>query len=191
MVSSPRDQGSLALLWPVIGLGSVAYMFSLLFFTPSPDVVSRLLLFYQPFVPPLVMLWCWAFAVRHWERSGARYANCFSTEDARKLVGYRAIIRMATVLSFLLSLSTALLRNALVHGHDARAYWQARLAYMGVILFPFIPGTWLYEVRKQRVLGGGDHGSRLCILFLWPHWEAPCSDSIHIYAALLNCASTC
>jgi hypothetical protein len=53
-----------------------------------------LVMFFQPFVPPLLMAWLWVINVRHWELNRIDYEACFSSRDRKMLPSHTDLYKV-------------------------------------------------------------------------------------------------
>ena len=77
-------QGNMCTLWSCACLALVYWLHASL----HGNAQHLFVMFFQPFVPPLLMLWLWIANVRHWELARVDFDGCFSTRD-RKLLPSR------------------------------------------------------------------------------------------------------
>ncbi len=52
--------------------------------------------FWQPFIPPLLMLWLWGHAVKRMEQRGVEYQQCFPMKDRKFCIDGAEIQRVRT-----------------------------------------------------------------------------------------------
>ncbi|KAL6766399.1 EXS1 [Auxenochlorella protothecoides x Auxenochlorella symbiontica] len=125
--------------WTALNLGATLVTALLLRTLPGEDR-TLFLLYYQPLIPALAMLWFWTVAVWHWERRGVRYAACFSPEDARHLPGSAVLFRAGTALSAVTTLSGAVFLYQLAEGQRGAAALQPPLMYGSLAVALLWPG---------------------------------------------------
>jgi hypothetical protein len=83
-------QGSICTLWSCVCLGIVYYLHASL----NSNAQHLLVMFFQPFVPPLLMAWLWLINVRHWELSKIEYETCFSSRDRKLLPAHTDLYKV-------------------------------------------------------------------------------------------------
>lgn len=132
--------------WTALNLGATLVTALLLRTLPGEDR-TLFLLYYQPLIPALAMLWFWTVAVWHWERRGVRYAACFSPEDARHLPGSAVLFRAGTALSAVTTLSGAVFLYQLAEGQRGAAALQPPLMYSSLAVALLWPGPGFHGVR--------------------------------------------
>lgn len=64
---------------------------------------SLLVLYFQPFLPPLVMLWLWSLNIRYFERKQVDYDLCFGPRERKFLPSHAALQSLALAFSAALS----------------------------------------------------------------------------------------
>jgi hypothetical protein len=83
-------QGHLCTLWSCACLALVCWLHASL----NGEAQHLFVMFFQPFVPPLLMLWLWIANVRHWELSRIDFESCFSSKDRKLLPSSRDVFKV-------------------------------------------------------------------------------------------------
>ena len=107
------------------------------------------ILYYQPWVPFLAMLWAWGLNVLYFERSGLRYDLCFDEGDRHNLLSGFDILRLSNVLTFGFILSAFAFLAFIMVGSLSAAAMQPIMLYVSALLVLVMPFPVLFrETRK-------------------------------------------
>ena len=105
--------------------------------------------YYQPFAPFLAMLWGWGLNVLYFEKKGVRYDVCFDEKHRALLVPSAQILKIANVLTCLVTTSAALFLFYCSIGNIDAAAIQPPMMYMFCFALMLLPFHLFYRETRE------------------------------------------
>lgn len=125
----------------------------------EPTARSLCQRYFQPLLPPILMLWLWAHNVRAFEQQQVPYAECFSPRDRRALLSSGDLARLALAASTTVSTWACLFVWTAAGRMYLATEYIPTLLYCSVIVLLALPfnalgraGRLLFLQTVQRVL---------------------------------------
>lgn len=107
------------------------------------------ILYYQPCVPFLTMLWGWGLNVLYFERTGLRYDLCFDENDRHVLLSGHDILRLSNILTFGFMTSSFAFLAFVMKGSLSAAAMQPIILYVSALLVLVMPFPVLFRDTRK------------------------------------------
>ena len=107
------------------------------------------ILYYQPWVPFLVMLWGWGLNVLYFERTGLRYDVCFDETDRHNLLSGHDILRLSNILTCGFAFSAFSFLALTMNGNLSAAAMQPIILYVSALLVLVMPFPVLFRDTRK------------------------------------------